>query len=513
MNRIFLLFSALLFSVFSSAQVYDMVVAKDGTGDYATVQEAINAAATGTTRTTIFIKKGVYNEKVYIGSHTVKVSKVLSLIGENRDSVIITWDDYNGISKTYYTGTSNVTYGTPQSATLTINASDDFYMENVTVKNTYTAAQAVAVYNYSDRQTFKNCRFVGFQDTHYLKKGRRTFFYNTQIEGGTDFICSGGTAYFYQCKIKSLTGGQYITAPEDITYSATISTGKTLYYGFIFKDCDLINDGVLSDASVYLGRPWQGTSGSLFLNCRLGDHIKPAGWSVWGSTTNHETSFFGEYQSMNAAGSALADVSNRVSWSYQLSLADVNNFLLLQKIYAAVTTSTTFDPVSMVIAPTPVAAVVKDGQSLTWDAVSDVKGYVVYADGSALGFTTSPIFSDTAVHTVTPVYTVRSVGANGNLSLTDGSVDEVTAVSINAAINTTITSITSPKVTVPTPVVQNGLLQFDQPTDFTLFSVSGQILMTCQQRSTCNLSALPPGTYLIQATDAVNGSYRTKIIR
>jgi pectinesterase len=509
-NRFALSATLLLLAFSSQAQVYDIVVAKDGTGNYTTIQAAINAS-TGTNRTIIFVKKGVYNEKLYLGSHSTSISKVISLIGENRDSVVLSWNDYNGKMIYYYNSTTLAASGTPQSATMTVNAAD-FYMENMTVQNTYTSAQAVALYTLGDRQTFKNCRIVGFQDTQDLKKGRRTFFYQCQIEGGTDFIFAGGTAYFYQCTIKSLSGGQYITAPEDLTYSATLSTGKTLYYGFIFKDCDLVSGAGLSANSVYLGRPWKDNSGSVFLNCRLGGHIRSLGWSIWNADTPQNLyCSFAEYQSMNTAGTALADVSGRVNWSIQLTTADVNNFLKLNTIYAALGSSTAFDPIAQVIAPTPVAALSINGQTLQWSEISGAKGYVVYANGSALGFTTTGSFTDTTTRTSIPVYTVRTVGVLGNLSLTDGSTDLVTAASIHAVVNGNVSAVHNPSASITFPWIQTGMLFFKTTTDFTLYTTEGKTLMQGKQLTNCNLSELPKGVYLLKANDTENGHYTTKI--
>jgi pectinesterase len=509
MNRILLLFSALLFSVMCSAQVYDIVVAKDGTGNYTTIQAALDAAPTGSTRTSIFVKKGVYEEKLFIGTRYTEVTnKIISLIGENPDSVIVTWSDYNG-KKITYPGKDSITADGTTCPTFTVTA-PDFYMENMTICNPSTTAQAVALYQTGDRQTLKNCRLLGNQDTHRTKKTKRFFYYKSTVEGGVDFIYAGGAAYFYQCQINSNRAG-YITAPEDITYTATLSSGKTLRYGFFFKDCDLTANASVAAGSVYLGRPWGSTCGSNFLNCRLGSHIHAAGWSDMSG--NSATACFFEYQSMNAAGTALADVSGRVSWSNQLTTADVNSYALLQKIYQAISTATTFDPVSLVIAPAPISVVARNGQTLTWDAVTGAKGYVIYANGSAIGFSTTGSYTDAETRATTPAYTVQTVGAHGNLSLPDGAVDLVTAESINAAVNAEISGVSSPSVSAPAPLVLNGFLQFAQPTDFTLFSLSGQALMACRQLKICNLNALPQGTYLISATDAVNGSYHTKIIR
>jgi pectinesterase len=322
----------------SSAQAYDYCVALDGSGDFTSLQAAIDACPDNV-RKTIFVKNGIYNEKILIGSHSKTSDKLLNIIGEDADNVIITWDDYNGKSITYDGKT--VTSGTPQSATFTVNAAD-FYAENLTIKNTYTAKQAVALYNVADRQTFKNCRIIGYQDTHYLKKGRRSYYYNCYIEGGTDFICAGGTALFENSRLHSVRNGSYITAPEDISAVKSVN-GKKYYYGFVFLNCTLTSD---ANVEVYLGRPWQAASSSIYISCTM-SNVKAAGWAVWDGS-NHLSSFFAEYGSKNPEGNPV-DISQRVSWSYQLTAEEVQNYYKRQDIFSAGGYYTTpYDPFSLV---------------------------------------------------------------------------------------------------------------------------------------------------------------------
>lgn len=506
MKKVILLILS-IYSVFlADAQVYDYVVAKDGSGNFTSLQAAIDAAPTGTSRSCIFVKKGVYSEKVYLGSASASISKVISLIGENRDSVILTNADYNGLSKPYYTGTTNITYGTPQSATLTLNASD-FYMENMTVRNTSTTAQAVAVYNAADRQTFKNCRFVGYQDTHYPKKGRRGFYYKTLIEGRTDFICGGGPNYFLQCTLKSVVAGGYVTAPEDITYKATLSTGKTLYYGFVFKNCDLINDGLVTTGSTFLGRPWQNTSGSVYLDCKLGNHISAAGWNPWSADIT--TVSMAEFRSLNASGTALADVSSRVAWSMQLSAADVNAYLKLTSVYASLGSATAYDPLPLVVGPTPVSTVEKNGLSLLWPEVAGSKGYVIYANGSVVGFSKTPSFTDSMVR---GNYSVCVVGPHGNLSLADGQVDPISVQTLNDVVNGTVATPLTSVHTSANVLVREGRLQFQTSTDCELYSLTGQRVLNERGVLSADLKDIPKGLYLLKTFDGDCRKLQTKIL-
>jgi pectin methylesterase-like acyl-CoA thioesterase len=360
-------FSIFLFPIFLFSQTYDYTVATDGSGDFTTLQAAIDACPNNV-RKTIFVKAGTYQEKIMIGSHTQTSAKLLNIIGENAETTIITWDDYNGKSINY--GGSTVTSGTPQSATFTVNATD-FYAENLTIQNTYTTKQAVALYNVADRQTFKNCRIIGYQDTHYLKKGRRSYFYQCYIEGGTDYICAGGTALFEECTLKSVKNGSYITAPEDIVSVKQVGS-KKYYYGFVFLNCNLISDAGIE---VYLGRPWQPTSSSVYLECTM-QNIKAAGWSIW-SGNNHTTSFFAEYKSKNPDGS-LVDTTQRISWSYQLSDAEVQNYYKREDVFSAGGYYTApYDPFTLTGNPTSVVVPEVDKKEIVKIEVYTLTGHKI----------------------------------------------------------------------------------------------------------------------------------------
>jgi len=273
---------------------YKMVVAKDGSGDYSTVQSAIDAAkAFPDKRVVIFIKNGIYKEKIRVPS----CNNLLSLIGEDAEKTIITWDDYfdkigRGRNSTFYTYTFLV-------------EANDFYAENLTIENSAgEVGQAVALHVEGDRCVFKNCRIHGNQDTLYLNGEKSNqFFVGCAIDGTTDFIFGSATALFYQCNIISKRDS-YITA-------ASTTQGKP--YGFVFKDCNLL--AIDSVRSVYLGRPWRLYAKTVFLNCSLGKHIRPEGWENWGKTEAESASFYAEYKNTGAG----ANIGDRVNWSHQLT--------------------------------------------------------------------------------------------------------------------------------------------------------------------------------------------------
>ncbi|MDE6814076.1 MAG: hypothetical protein K2J28_09685 [Duncaniella sp.] len=282
-------------AVSAAERKYDFVVAQDGSGDFTTVQEAINAVPDfrKANRTTILIKKGDYKEKVIIPECKIN----LTLVGE--DGTKITYDDY--ASKPNRFGEEKSTSG---SASCYIYA-PDFIAENLTFENSSgPVGQAVACFVSGDRAIFRNCRFLGCQDTLYTYGyPTRQYYEDCYIEGTVDFIFGKATAVFNRCNIHS-RGNGYVTAP---------ATPEDSKYGYVFHDCKLTGaDGV---KNVPLSRPWRPYAQAIFINCDLGDHISPAGWNNWGKESNEKTVTYAEYNSKGPG----ANPSTRVPYSHQLT--------------------------------------------------------------------------------------------------------------------------------------------------------------------------------------------------
>lgn len=273
---------------------YDLVVAKDGSGDFFTVQEAINAVPDyrKNARTTILIKEGSYKEKIIIPAS----KNAVSLIGQGE--VKITYDDY--ASKPNIFGENK---GTSGSSSCYIYA-PDFYAENITFENTSgPVGQAVACFVSADRAYFKKCRFLGFQDTLYTYgKGCRQYYDECYIEGTVDFIFGWSTAVFNRCHIHSIGNG-YITAP---------STDKGQKYGYVFYNCEITANSDVD--KVYLSRPWRPYAQAVFIQCNMGKHILPEGWDNWRNKNNEKTVFYAEYKSKGEG----ANPGKRVAYSKQL---------------------------------------------------------------------------------------------------------------------------------------------------------------------------------------------------
>ena len=279
---------------------YDFVVAKDGSGDFLTVQEAIDAAPDYCKQdeTTIYIKDGIYSEKVTIPTNKQK----LHLIGQSAEKTVISWSDY-----AKKTGPTGYEMGTSATSTVFLYA-DDFLAENITIENAAgegkDIAQACAITVDADRVAFINCRFIANQDTIYTYgKGQRQHYRGCWIEGTTDFIFGASTCWFEDCTILSKKNS-YITAA---------STPEGAEFGYVFNRCRLIHDE--NALKVYLGRPWRPFARTVFIDCEMGDHILPEGWHNWNKPYAEKTTFYAEYGSR---GEGAAPASERVRWSRQL---------------------------------------------------------------------------------------------------------------------------------------------------------------------------------------------------
>lgn len=469
MFRVITFFLLFIFTIgMISAQVFDMVVDDDGTGDYTSINEALSAVPNNSSdRTLIFIKNGTYNEKIWLTADKTNVS----IIGENVNSVIIDWDDYQGkvVDGASISGADSYTF---------LVEGEDFYMENLTIKNSAgKVGQAVAIRTIGDRTAFKNCQFLGNQDTYYAHK-RRQYNYKCTVEGNTDFIYGDATTVFDSCEIRSVPGGSYITAPADAKLITNFTTGD-FYHGLLFRYCNVTAAEGVSDNSVYLGRPWQPRSSSVFIECVLGNHIKPQGWSTW-SGDNHLSSVFAEYQSMTPDGE-LVDVSQRASWSYQLEASKLNRYALKFFLHNSGSISEYWDPVPMVTPLYHPQNLTLQGNTLSWDAVTEAMGYVVCAQDGVLAFTETNSYTMVEAGGLND-YKVLSVDDYGALS--DGSV----------SVNTSIKSVQKDGFEY---IFVNNAIHIKERVNIDVFNAKGIKVKTNQNTSFLSLTDEPTGLYIV----------------
>ncbi len=329
------------------AQLYDVVVAKDGTGDYLTIQDAILAIRDYKPegRQRILVRKGIYEEKVVVPTYKTNIS----LIGEDRDSCILVWHDHANLQNTGHfegvvlgsvadaMGHDNQLIngsdrghrmGTFESYTLLV-LGEGFECENMTIANdamTYynkdwyntrsnaaKVGQAVTVHCEGDRSVFRNCHIHGFQDTVFTGNARsRQIFYGCYIDGTVDFIFGPATVWFEDCEIRSIGNG-YLTAA---------STPAENPYGYVFKHCKVTADPKVD--GVYLGRPWRNWANVIFMECELPATIHEVGWHNWKDPRRELTARYAEYKNTGAG----ANPAKRVAWSRQLTDAEARDVTL-----------------------------------------------------------------------------------------------------------------------------------------------------------------------------------------
>lgn len=310
-----------------------IVVSQDGSGDFFSIQEALDSISINNTEpVTILIKPGIYSEKIVI------TKPYLHLLGESAESTVITYGDYGRMKME-----DGHDRGTFRTASVFIDA-DYFTAEHLTFENSSGSGeqigQALALYVDGDCVLFHKCRIIGYQDTlftaplppaplspkgftgpkeHAPRRNGRHCYQDCYISGTIDFIFGSATAYFDHCQLFSRDNGEmgvkgYVTAA---------STAQDQPYGYVFSNCRFT--GNCPPKTVYLGRPWRNYAKTVLLHCELGDHIKDAGWHDWGKKDAWETIFYAEYQSYGPGASG-----KRAPFTVQLTQDEAKAYSIRQ---------------------------------------------------------------------------------------------------------------------------------------------------------------------------------------
>lgn len=419
-------------------KLYDAVVAKDGSGNYTSVVDAIAAApANRTTPWIIFVKNGTY-----LGHHDIPVGKpFIHLIGQSRDGVIISDSRLSGSD-----GLGTTVYHVSEGATMVVNSAN-CYFENITFDNSkgfnnLVGPQALALYTIGDKFAMNNSYLRSYQDTYltsYNSLTARHYILKSKIEGAVDFIYGGADVFFDKDTLAiNRSAGGYLVAPSH-------AVGTT--YGYVFKDNVIVRankvntsnnaagivDGNTVDVATYLGRPWQNAPKTVFLNTKLGSNltIYPQGWFYkFGAIP----AVFADYGTVNSNGQPV-DVSQRIS-NYEYDTKDVNGNVngtvtgtakssLTDTEAAAYTyenvilrSGDTWDPRMIAEAPDKPANLALVNNKLTWDAVAYTRLYVITRDNVVVGFSLSNEFTDnSAVQGTNYAYKVQAASEYGALSL------------------------------------------------------------------------------------------------
>ncbi|XP_071912488.1 probable pectinesterase/pectinesterase inhibitor 54 [Coffea arabica] len=270
------------------------VVAKDGSGNYKTISEAIRAAGGG--RFVIYVKAGVYNEKIHCNKDGI------TLVGDGKYSTVIT-------------GSSSVAGGSSlqDSATVTITG-DGFIAKDIGFQNTAgpNGDQAVAVLIASDRAVLYRCTLAGYQDTLYALSLRQ-FYRECDIYGTVDFIFGNAAAVFQNCNL-------VLRRPRSrVAYNVILANGRSdpgQNTGFSLQNCGIIPGSdfspVKNSFNSYLGRPWKVYSRAVVMQSTIDGAITSRGWIEWpgAPSSSLRTLYFAEYGNMGPG----AGTSGRVRW-------------------------------------------------------------------------------------------------------------------------------------------------------------------------------------------------------
>lgn len=292
-------------------KVYHAVVARDGTGQFTTIQSAIDAAPAGRTSPwLIFIKNGSYHEQVVVG----ETKRFIHLIGQDREKTVIHYKlnvggrpaaDETPERKLFW----EYSVHNPQSSVykwkgsvVTVEAAD-FYAENISFVNDFgkehqNGPQALAMKSQGDRISFHNCKFISYQDTWMTTKtdAHRLYAKDCYIEGAVDYFYGSGDALLEHCTLYNVRSGAVIVAPCQ----------KDAKFGYVFHNCIIDSNESAANGTIKLGRPWHHSPRAVYINTTMRVPVAPEGWTNMGTIP----ALFAEYNSRDSQGNLL-DLSKR----------------------------------------------------------------------------------------------------------------------------------------------------------------------------------------------------------
>ncbi|WP_309005771.1 pectate lyase [Pelagicoccus sp. SDUM812005] len=273
----------------------DAVVARDGSGDWSSVEQAIYKAPQGpegTPRWIIRVKHGVYRERAYVQRERGNIR----LVGDAAETTVLV----EGIHANMM-GPDGKKLGTFRTPTLQVDG-EGFEVYSMTIANDAgPVGQALALRVDGDRVVFRDCVFKGWQDTIFVNRGRH-YFENCYIEGHVDFIFGGAVSVFDKCHIHCLKNG-YITAA---------STPAGQEHGLVFLDCRITGE---PGVKTYLGRPWRAHAQTSFVRTEMSEVVRPEGWHNWTGPEREKTARYAEFGSFGPGG----ERADRVQWATWLS--------------------------------------------------------------------------------------------------------------------------------------------------------------------------------------------------
>jgi len=413
------------------AKLYDAVVAQDGSGDYKTLQEAIDKAPAGRAKPwLIFVKNGRYNEHIDIPATKTH----LHIIGQQRDKTVI-YDNR-------LCGGDNA-YSVDPGATVVVKGTDTFF-ENITLENSYgyeklAGPQALALNTVADRIAMNNVALLSYQDTWITSSSStaRHYIKNSLIEGAVDFIYNNGDVYLDGDTIQiNRPSGGYIVAPRH--------TADTKW-GYVFQNNIIRPRKGIDVTDVWLGRPWHDQPKTVYINTQTFIDIPAKGWY---NTMGGLPALWAEYNTVDKDGNPV-DLSQRETYYYywidkeagtKAEVFNVKNTLTAEEaaeytIKNVCGGNDNWQP-DLLCEPVDAPVVKGEGSQLSWEAVPYAICYVVTKNGEVAGFTTQTSFDG---YTASDQWRVQAVNENGGLSAY-GTANTATDISLQTS---TISSQTS----------------------------------------------------------------------
>ncbi len=455
-----------------SARLYDAVVAKDGSGDFATIQVAIDAMPTNRTAPwLVFIKNGRYEELIRIPSN----KPFLYLIGQDKDKVTITYKVYSTSTRITEDnqGYSGATGEQDNGGSMLYSQASDFYAENISFENRWgveqlAGPQSLALKTMNDRFAFYNCKMRSFQDTWQTTStdNQRHYADKCLIEGAVDYIYNNGNIFVENSTLYNLRKGSVIVAPSHNTSTT---------WGYVFKDCTISGNSAAMEGSNNFGRPWHNAPQAVFINSKILSPMSTEGWLNMGAIPK----IFAEYNSYNADGQQLDLSGRKVTYSYTDSntgntiTGNVEKNVLTDTEAAQYTYENVimasdgwnprayFEPVSK---PGNLSV---NNKTLSWAASDYAICYVILRNDSIIGFTKETSFTDSnPQNEVSYTYKIKAVNEYGSLGeASDG-------------LNVVYTGINTYRINKPTVFVRNNnelyIGNIQANTQIRIFTIEGK---------------------------------------
>ncbi|MED6108030.1 hypothetical protein PIB30_019808 [Stylosanthes scabra] len=280
--------------------VPNVVVAKDGSGNFKTVQGAINSYPKGKNfqggRFIIYVKGGIYKENCTVPSYAMNIF----MYGDGPTKTIIT------------ASMDNATMGLKTMHTATfVNKAGMFLAKDMRFENAAgpEGHQAVALRNVGDFSAFFNCHIHGYQDTLYVQANRQ-FYRNCEIAGTVDFIFGTSLALIQRSKL-------IVRKPLDSQFNILTADGtvyKNMTTGIVIQGCEIVPDPLFDrvkyQVKTYLGRPWKEGSRTIIMESYLGDWIDPEGWAPHQDNEIKGSVDYSEYGNTGPG----ASIQGRIKW-------------------------------------------------------------------------------------------------------------------------------------------------------------------------------------------------------